>query len=341
MIDPNVAPIRSLPRDARDLMIAATNGHVVAFDNVSNLPRWLSDDLARLATGSGFGTRELYSDGEEVLFHESRPILLNGIPDIAHQQDLLNRAVVMTLKPIGDERRRDEKEFYAAFVKQQPRIFGGLLDCVVDVLANEGRLVLPRKPRMADFATVLVAAAPSLSWSADDALASYERNQQDAVTATLEGDPIADAVRALAQLSLRWQGTSTELLAEVNSRTPVDRREGKWFRRGKELSEALRRLAPSLRRVGVMVEFDGVERGRSHRLITIRKGGGTQVTAVAAVTEQETCKSPVTASVTASNGSAETPLGQENGLNSAVTPDTAAQPTLIATEGDWLVLRDE
>lgn len=48
LTDPNSAPIRSLPREERDLFIAATNSHVLAFDNVSGLPGWLSDALCRL-----------------------------------------------------------------------------------------------------------------------------------------------------------------------------------------------------------------------------------------------------------------------------------------------------
>jgi len=54
LIDPNVAPVRALPPNERELFIAAGNGHVLAFDNVSGLPPWLSDTLCRLTSG---GTR--------------------------------------------------------------------------------------------------------------------------------------------------------------------------------------------------------------------------------------------------------------------------------------------
>jgi hypothetical protein len=50
MIDPSVAPVRALPRDERELFIAASNGHVLAFDNLSGLPPWLSDTLCRLTS---------------------------------------------------------------------------------------------------------------------------------------------------------------------------------------------------------------------------------------------------------------------------------------------------
>ena len=48
LLDPNTAPLRALPREDRDLFIAASNGHVLAFDNVSGLPAWISDTLCRL-----------------------------------------------------------------------------------------------------------------------------------------------------------------------------------------------------------------------------------------------------------------------------------------------------
>ena len=55
LVDANTAALRTTPRDERDLMIAANNGWLIALDNLSHLPDWLSDALCRLATGSGFG----------------------------------------------------------------------------------------------------------------------------------------------------------------------------------------------------------------------------------------------------------------------------------------------
>jgi hypothetical protein len=59
VVDPNTAALRTTPREERDLAIAARNGWVIAFDNLSHLPDWLSDALCRLATKAGFATREL------------------------------------------------------------------------------------------------------------------------------------------------------------------------------------------------------------------------------------------------------------------------------------------
>ena len=93
LIDPNAAPTRAPPREERDLMIAANNGHILSFDNLSSLPSWLSDALCRLASGGSFAIRQLYTDCDEVLFHAARPAILNGIEDVVCRSDLADRAM--------------------------------------------------------------------------------------------------------------------------------------------------------------------------------------------------------------------------------------------------------
>jgi len=152
LVDPNPAPARSLPREERDLMIAANNGHILAFDNMSGLPSWLSDALCRLATGSSFALRQLFTDEDEVLFHATRPAMLNGIEDVVCRPDLADRAVFLTLEPISDDRGRPEKDLWDKFEVARPLILGALLDGVVHGLQRLPHIRLEKLPRMADFA---------------------------------------------------------------------------------------------------------------------------------------------------------------------------------------------
>lgn len=101
LVDPNVAPVRALPREQRELMIAANNGHVLAFDNLSGLPPWLSDALCRLATGGSFAVRQLYTNEDGILFQATRPLLVNGIEDVISRPDLADRSIFLTLAPRG------------------------------------------------------------------------------------------------------------------------------------------------------------------------------------------------------------------------------------------------
>jgi hypothetical protein len=117
LVDPSTAPLRTTPRSERDLVIAATNSWCVAFDNISTLQPWLSDAMCRLSTGGGFSARELYTDAEEVLFDATRPMLLNGITDVATRPDLLDRALTVALPPIPEEKRRPEAVLWREFEK--------------------------------------------------------------------------------------------------------------------------------------------------------------------------------------------------------------------------------
>lgn len=252
LCDPNQADVRRPPRNTEDLMVAATNGHVVAFDNLSRLRGDLSDNLAVLATGGGFSVRQLYTNRGEVIFQAQRPIILNGISQVATRGDLLDRAIVATMPPIPAERRRDEATFWREFDAARPRILGALLDAVSCGLRRLPHVHLERKPRMADFALWSVAVEPACPWPEGTFLKAYAANRQGAVEAILDGDPVADVVHALAP----WTGTATELLSELNKLTPDHIKKGKgWFSRPRQVSDALRRLAPGLRRVGFGVDF--------------------------------------------------------------------------------------
>jgi hypothetical protein len=97
LVDPAQPELRGRPRSDRDLIVAARRNWICGFDNFSTIGQDLSDDLARLATGTGFGTRQLYTDADEFTFAGARPILLNGIGMPVTSADLLDRALVLEL----------------------------------------------------------------------------------------------------------------------------------------------------------------------------------------------------------------------------------------------------
>ena len=162
LIDPNIASIRSLPREERDLMIAAKNGWVIALDNVSNIPGWLADALCRLATGGGFGARMLHTDDEETLFEAQRPAILNGIGEMTSRPDLADRALVVRLPTIPEDQREPESAFWAEFDTDHPGLLGAVLNAVAGALKRLDSVQLELFPRMADFALWAQAAEPDL-----------------------------------------------------------------------------------------------------------------------------------------------------------------------------------
>ena len=252
LVDPAMPPTRAIPREERDLLIAARMRHVLAFDNLSGMPIWLSDALCRIATGAGYGTRSLYSNDEEMVFEASRPVILNGIENPAVRGDLADRSIIVRLKPIAEGARRTESEVMAAFEEARPRILGALLDGLSEGLRRYNSVKLERLPRMADFYKWAVACEGAY-WPAGAFIAAYEGAQVSATEDVLEESPIGPALGRYLEEDGSFEGSAEELLTRLN-RQRLKGIYGGWPTTGATLSKQLMRLAPLLRRQGYTVE---------------------------------------------------------------------------------------
>lgn len=277
MVDPNEAMLRSSPGEERDLIIAATNGWVIALDNMSHLPVWLSDAICRLATGAGFATRQLYTDAEEAIFKAQRPVLMNGIEELATRGDLLDRAILLYLPDIPDHKRKTEALFRSEFEAQRPLILGALLDIVSDALSRLPHVSVPKLPRMADFAMWACAASEAAGWEVqtpegdllfgqDAFLHAYTGNRESANELTLEASPIVEPIK---KIDMPWDGTARNLLDKLCAL--VNEKEIKrktWPKSPRALSNILRRITPNLRAIKIGVEFYR-ESGSGQRMIRL------------------------------------------------------------------------
>jgi hypothetical protein len=283
LIDPNAAPVRSLSREERELMIAANNGYLLAFDNLSGLPVWLSDGLCRLASGGSFAVRQLYTDDEEVLFEAARPILLNGIEEVISRPDLGDRAIFLTLAPIGEAQRRPESELWREFEIARPRILGALLDAVVHGLRAPGRVHLDRLPRMADFAKWATACETAL-WPAGTFARAYAANRRAAIESIIEADPIATCVRAIMADRTTWSGSASDLLrlCAESARDDISRATA-WAKNPRALAGRLRRAQTFLRRLGIEITFSREGRTGTRMIKVSASGGENNVSTVSTV----------------------------------------------------------
>jgi hypothetical protein len=270
LVDPNTAPLRALPREDRDLFIAANNGHTLAFDNVSGLPSWISDTLCRLATGGGFAVRQLYTDQDEVLFDSCRPIILNGIEDCITRPDLADRSLFLTLEAIPEDKRKAEKDLFAEFDRQRPHILGALLDAVSHGLKRLPEVRLDRLPRMADFAKWATACETQI-WVGGTFRVAYGGNRAEAVNTVLEADEVASALRAHMAAVTEWTGTSQELLGALSNIVGEKVAKEKWWPKvPNKLSQKLRRMKTFLRQVGIEVR-DLPRQGKRRALYITRE----------------------------------------------------------------------
>jgi hypothetical protein len=271
LVDPHSAPLRNLPRDERDLLISAVHSGLLVFDNVSYLSETMSDALCRIATGSGFSTRRLFTDDEEVHFAAVRPVVVNGIEETASRGDLLQRALLVELPGIGGAARRTETSFWDEFQAAHPRLLGAVLDAVVGGLAALPKTTLERLPRMADFGLWGEAVCRALGLPPGEFLAAYEDNQARAEGLTLESSPVGTAILTLMADRPPWAGTAARLLSELGELVDSSQRRKGWPSSPKGMGSALRRVAPALRAHGIDVAFDReTDKGRTRLIMLTR-----------------------------------------------------------------------
>jgi hypothetical protein len=100
---------------------------------------------------------------------------------------------------------------------------------------------------------------------------AYDRNRAEATEIVLEADTVAMALRAHMDTRPETTTTSTELLATLSGLVSEHvRRSNDWPANARALSGRLRRLAPALRSIGLVMRFEREGHDR-RRLITIEK----------------------------------------------------------------------
>ncbi|MHC4661129.1 MAG: bifunctional DNA primase/polymerase [Planctomycetota bacterium] len=272
LIDPNTASLRSEPREVRDLVISASNSWILSFDNLSHISVWLSDAFCRLSTGGGFAVRTLYENREEEIFDAQRPLILNGIEEMATRSDLLDRTISITLSTIPEEARKDEKSLWCSFNETCPKILGALLDAVAAGLANEHKVQLARKPRMADFAIWITACESGLGWPSGTFMNAYTENKASANETAIEASIIGPVLLSFMRDEAYWQGTASDLLEEleITAGEKTIKRKG-WPKAANRLSGKLRRIAPNLRAIGIDIQFIQTSDKSRKRMIYITK----------------------------------------------------------------------
>ena len=270
LVDPEIGKKRTAPKDERDLIVAANNGHLLLYDNLSSIAPWFADALCRISTGGGFAARQLHTDAEQIVIAAQRPVCLNGIPDLAKRADLADRVIAVHLPAFAKGERLTESELKSRFEVDKPHIMGALLTGLSAGLRNWDKTNLVDPPRMADFARWVEACASGMGWESGEFLEAYERNRKDAATIAFEADIVAVSVKSFMDEKHpgeKWQGRPTDLYdalcAHVSEKVKMQRA---WPKSAAVLGQVMRRVAPLLRDRGY--DFEASKSGE--RFMTIK-----------------------------------------------------------------------
>jgi hypothetical protein len=293
LVDPNAAPLRAKPKDLHEVFVAAVHSRVVAYNNLSHVPDWLSDTICVVSEGSGESQRELFTNADESLIVACAPFLITSIENVIRRGDLAQRTLYVHLANVSDKERMTEEEFRLKFQRAHADILGALCSAVAHGLRIEKTLEIGALPRMATFYKWATACEGAL-WPKGTFAAAFEANALGATEDVIESDKAAFQLRLFMIQRGEWSGTATQLLVELAAhvRRPVreaeavhamatearkyadraevekaaaDLREARekardtlgegWPKAANALSGKLKRASPALRKAGIVIEW--------------------------------------------------------------------------------------
>jgi DNA polymerase bacteriophage-type len=283
LVDPRLPETEGFPNDRETLILNASFAHVLAFDNISVIRPDMSDDLAKLATGTGLTRRTKFADEDQTIFDACLPLILNGIETFVIRGDLVSRTATLTLEEIQDSKRRTEQALFAEFEAKRPGILGALLDAVVNGLRQMPHMS-EGGHRMADAYKWIAACETGAPWAKNEdgkpltfkeALAA---DNEETALAVLATNRLAVEIRKFAKVlpeSGQWEDTLGEFYAALNNQFPEEKdrkaleRDKKWPVDAIRFSGALRRILPHLPYWGIGVTIG--EHTREGRRVCLRK----------------------------------------------------------------------
>src|SRR5919199_3199645 len=132
LVDPAKPILLTIHKDRSEFIQQLNHNYVAFYDNVKQVPYWLSDEACKAVTGIGQTKRKLYTDDDDIVYEYKRCLGFNGINISLTEPDPLDRSILIELTRISKENRKLESEMIPDFLELRPK----LLACIFDILAK-------------------------------------------------------------------------------------------------------------------------------------------------------------------------------------------------------------
>lgn len=260
LIDPSILKTITFTRDINELVQVLSQNYIIFFDNVSEIKDWISDQLCRAVTGSGFSKRQLYTDDESKLYAFMRVIGFNGINLGSSKADLLDRGLLVELERIPDEQRKKIQEIWAEFERIKPSLLGYILDILVKVIQfkeSDQKIEIKKFPRMADFAEFGEIISRCMGYQENEFLDAYYKNIRLQTQQAIDANVVASVIVYFMEEKKEWIGTASELLDKLKTKAEemkIDIKSSYWPKASHILSRRLNQIKTNLRSIGISIE---------------------------------------------------------------------------------------
>lgn len=259
LIDPSALETLTIQYSAKSMAVNLQQHWFLPFDNVSHINTELSDTLCRAITGGGIQQRKLFSNADDYIFTFKRCLALNGISNVATRSDLLDRAILVELSRISEDKRRELSEIQRDFEKDLPYILGGVFDVLSKAMRIYPDVKLDKLPRMADFARWGYAIGEALGDLGQLFLDEYRINYNRQNIEVLNSSVASVLMINFMKNRESWRGRVSDLLNEFYLLAPslgISTKSKEFPTKANVLSRRLNALKSNLKSVGIVFYTD-------------------------------------------------------------------------------------
>ena len=275
LVDPQPAAERTPPKDNREWAIFARASWAFGYDNITDIPPWLSNALCKGVTGDAVLQRVLHSDDDIGVYSFQRVIALTTIA-IRHEVagDLADR--ILLVEPEVIDKRRTEADIAAARAAARRRAARRARRRPGSGRRGPPRAARHQRGQRAADGRLRQGARRARHRTGWGTLASYRAKVASLALSLIEGNTFAYAIYRLATLPSPggqepgpWEGTAAELLDTLR-RICVDARmaTADLPEDVRAVGRQVREIAPSLRKAGIDIRS---RKSGPRRLLRITK----------------------------------------------------------------------
>lgn len=216
IVDPHSNDISGIQLKLEDLQLKLHSDYFVGLDNLNEIKRNVSDNLAISCTGGSVSKKKLYFDTSQIVMDIKAIVAMTSVSEIVRESDLLDRTLILTLKRIPSTKMKTEEELWQTFNEDLPKILGGCFNTLAQALKHEVVLDDDTKLiRLADFHKLAISVGAVLGMEQSEVDMLIWRNQNKVNQEALNADAVAFCVMELMRKRTKYENSVAGMYQDI------------------------------------------------------------------------------------------------------------------------------
>ena len=265
LMDPACPEVNDAKAEKRELALLLNDNAMPVLDNLTSLPKFVSDFYCAAFSGGGVQFRAHYTNAGVYRMSYKRGLVITALDLPTMAPDFLDRSIIVDMNRVKVFESGSGTALDGMFELDRSNILGGMLDILVEAKKILPSIKVNNLPRFTDFARYGAAIAEILGYGAQRYVDAIRASKQaPSQQALVNSDPVAAAFMELAK-GRSFAGDSSQLLSALGTFKPRNiSGRVKWPENSVQLGKAVSRVVEELSEQGVFLEVKTTRKGKHY-----------------------------------------------------------------------------